>query len=112
MTPAERRARFDGLADMGCCVCVREGLGRTPPEIHHLLTGRAGFRRADDSQTIGLCPYHHRHGPNGEAVHAGKRSFEAAHGTEMELFAWTNQRLGTPVDATIEGEILPWGAAA
>lgn len=111
MTPAERKRRFNALADLGCCVCVREGLGRTPPEIHHVLTGRAGFRRADDSRTIGLCPYHHRQGPNGEAVHAGKRSFEAAHGDELELLAWTDMQIAWPGSATIQGEILPGGVA-
>ena len=112
MTPAQRKARFTALADMGCCVCVREGLGRTPPEIHHVLTGRTGFRRNDDENTIGLCPYHHRHGGNGEAVHAGKRSFEQSHGSELELLAWTNNRLHSPGSATIEGELLPGGANA
>lgn len=103
MTPAERKRRFSALSDLGCAVCVREGLGATPPEIHHLLSNRAGFRRADDAMTIGLCPYHHRHGGNGEAVHAGKRTFEAAHGTELELLEWTNARIGSPVSATIAG---------
>lgn len=93
MTANERKRRFEAISDMGCCVCLRSGLGATPPEIHHLLTGRAGFRRNDDEQTIGLCPHHHRHGGSGEAIHAGKRSFEAAYGTELELLEWTNSRL-------------------
>jgi hypothetical protein len=80
---------------------MREGLGPTPPEIHHLLTGRAGFRRSDDSRTIGLCPTHHRYGGNGEAVHAGKRTFEAVHGSELDLLAWTDERIGA--SATIAG---------
>lgn len=95
--------RFERIVDMGCCVCVREGLGRTPPEIHHLLTGRAGFRRNDDMNTIGLCPYHHRHGGHGQAVHAGKASFEAAHGSELELLDWTNSRLSGRRIATVSG---------
>ena len=107
MTPSERKRRFAALADMGCCVCLREGLGATPPHIHHLLTGRAGFWRNDDENTIPLCPWHHQHGPNGEAIHAGKRSFEAAHGTELELLAYTNERIGWLQSATITGEVLP-----
>lgn len=111
MTPTERKRRFNAIADLGCCVCVREGLGATPPEVHHLLTGRAGFRRNDDENTIGLCPYHHRQGPNGEAVHAGKRSFEQAHGTESELLEWTNKRIGWRGTATIGAEQLSSGAS-
>lgn len=111
MTPTERRKRFDALAELGCCVCVREGLGRTPPEIHHLLTGRAGFRRSDDERTIGLCPYHHRHGGYGEAIHAGKRSFEVNHGTELELLAWTDMTIGWRGTATITDDELPEGAS-
>lgn len=94
MKANERRRRFSAIVEIGCCVCQREGLGATPPEIHHLLTGRAGFRRNGDDMTIGLCPYHHRHGGNGEAVHAGKRTFEATHGTELELLEWTNRMIG------------------
>ena len=107
LTEAERKARFQAIAELGCCVCMREGNGPTPPEIHHLLTGRTGFRRSHDDRTIGLCPYHHRWGPNSQAVHAGKKSFELLHGTELELLAWTNARLGLPGTATIEGEQLP-----
>lgn len=112
MTPAERKRRFNAIAEMGCCVCVREGLGRTPPAIHHILEGRIPGRRNTDDQTIGLCPYHHQHGPKGEAVHAGVKSFVANHGSELELLAWTNKHIRMPGSATIEGEILPGGAVA
>jgi hypothetical protein len=111
MTPQLRRRRFNAISDLGCCVCVREGLGATPPEIHHVLEGRIPGRRNSDDQTIGLCPYHHRHGPTGEALHAGPQSFEAMHGSEMELLAWTNKRIGWHSSATIAGEELPRSAA-
>lgn len=110
MTPKERKQRFNAISELGCCVCVREGLGPTPPEVHHVLTGRAGFRKADDDMTIGLCPYHHRQGPNGQAVHAGKRSFEEAHGSELELLAWTDKRIGWHRMATNEDVQLPEAA--
>jgi hypothetical protein len=93
MTEQERRRRFDDISEIGCCVCVREGLGRTPPEIHHLLTGRIPGRRNSDDQTIGLCPYHHRQGNIGEAIHAGKKSFERNHATELELLEWTENAI-------------------
>jgi hypothetical protein len=100
MTENERRDRFDAIFDIGCCVCVREGYGRTPPEIHHLLTGRIPGRRNSDDQTIGLCPFHHRHGNFGDAVHAGKKSFEARHSTEKELLEWTNEAISSVRIAT------------
>jgi hypothetical protein len=43
--------------------------------------------RAPHLLTIPLCPYHHQTGPFGEAVHNGKRTFEANFGTEQELLA-------------------------
>jgi hypothetical protein len=110
MTDKERRARFEALVEIGCCVCVRAGLGRTPPEIHHLLTGRVGFRRAPDERTIGLCPYHHRHGGFGEAIHAGKKTWEAQHGTELELLDWSNEAIFALRMATNLYYTLPDGA--
>jgi hypothetical protein len=101
MTKSERDDRYSRLVDLGCCVCMREGLGPTPPAIHHLLTGRVPNRRNTDDQTIGLCPYHHQHGPNGEAVHAGKKSFERNHGSELELLEWSNMMIGWGGNATI-----------
>jgi len=89
----DRKARFDAIARLGCCVCLREGYGFSECEIHHLLTGRAGFRRNTDLQTIGLCPQHHRLGNLGVAIHAGKKSFEKAYGTELELLIFTNNRI-------------------
>lgn len=112
MTPKERTRRFAAIVEEGCCVCVREGLGPTPPAIHHILEGRTPGRRNDDENTIGLCPYHHQHGPNGEAVHAGVESFAANHGSELELLAWTDRRIGWRRTATIAGNELPLGAAA
>lgn len=103
MTPRERQSRFDAISRIGCCVCVREGLGATPPHIHHVLTGRIKGRRNSDDQTIGLCPYHHQHGGTGEAVHAGIKSFERNHGSELELLEWTNARIGVQNSATITG---------
>lgn len=93
MTPKERKARFSFLANLGCCVCLRLGYGRSECEIHHLLTGRAGFRKNTDDQTIGLCPTHHRLGNIGVAIHAGRKSFEKAYGSELELLIFTNERI-------------------
>ena len=94
MNAKERKRRFEAIVEEGCCVCVRAGLGPTPPAIHHVMRGRVPGRRNDDEHTIGLCPYHHQNGPIGEAIHAGIESFEAAHGLELALLEWTNKRIG------------------
>ena len=68
------------VAALGCIICQR------PAEVHHI--GNQGVR-ATAWQTIPLCDFHHRHGNCGEAVHSGRRSFEAKFGTERELLAKT-----------------------
>ena len=83
MTKAERDHK-DAVAGLGCIVCRREGLGHTPALVHHLNAHGMG-QRASDFDTIPLCPYHHQQGPFGEAIHNGKKTFEANHGTEAEL---------------------------
>lgn len=93
MSRIDRKARFAAITRLGCVVCLRAGYGFSECEIHHLLTNRAGFRRNTDAQTIGLCPQHHRLGNLGVAIHAGKRSFERAYGTELELLNFTNNRI-------------------
>jgi hypothetical protein len=42
-------------------------------------------RKASNYETIPLCPYHHRLGPFGEAVHNGTRTFEAKYGAQREM---------------------------
>lgn len=77
--------RLDALADMGCVIC-----GAKPAEIHHLITGRFSTARKGDDETIPLCAYHHRHGPRGEAIHAGSKVWRY---DEAALLAAVNRTL-------------------
>lgn len=76
------------VAEMGCIACVNLGLGETPAEIHHIGNGTMS-KRASNYEVIPLCHFHHRTGNIGDAVHAGRKSFEEKHGTEQELLKQT-----------------------
>lgn len=92
-TVAEQ-AWMDAICEIGCCVCIRVGLGATPGEPHHLLTD--GGRRISHRQTICLCPSHHRGGLNNEIVtarHPWHKRFERRYGTEQELMRWTELKV-------------------
>lgn len=69
------------VAELPCCVCGRSGV-----HVHHI--GNQGVR-ASAYQTIPLCPGHHMDYGFGDAVHQGRRTWEARHGTEKELLAKT-----------------------
>lgn len=87
MKKAEKE-HLNRVASMGCIVCVNLGLGETPAEIHHIGNGTMS-KRASNYDVIPLCHFHHRTGNTGEAVHAGRKSFEANFGTEKELLKQT-----------------------
>jgi hypothetical protein len=42
---------------------------------------------------IPLCPHHHTDGGEGHAIHAGRESWEAIHGTELDLLAQVRREL-------------------
>ncbi len=84
MTKA-RDKHFSRVADLGCIVC------QSPAEIHHCFTSM-GCKK-DDTKVIPLCPYHHRTGGYGFAIHAGKKTWQDRHGSEMELFDKTIELL-------------------
>ena len=76
MKPKERKARFNALSQHGCCVC------RRPAEIHHLvgLKYRGMSQKADDENTIPLCPEHHR---GSQGIHQiGQKTWEEAYGSQ------------------------------
>lgn len=73
------REHLDRVAGLGCIVCGR------PAGIHHITTGVGMGQRASHFETIPLCPDHHQHGGHGVAIHAGKKTWEARFGTELEL---------------------------
>lgn len=84
MTKAEKLHR-DRVARLGCIVCLNAGNPDTPAELHHIRTGQGLAQRSPEFEVIPLCPTHHRTGGYGVAVHAGRRSWEATHGTERDL---------------------------
>lgn len=68
------------VASIGCIVC---GL---PAGIHHCRTGLGMSQRAPHiGGTIPLCKWHHQDGGFGEAIHAGQKTWESIHGSELEL---------------------------
>jgi hypothetical protein len=84
------REHYRRVAELGCIIC------RAPAEIHH-LTGpqhRGMGQKADFTKTIPLCHRHHRTGGPGVAIHAGKKTWEALHGTEEELLLKALAELG------------------
>lgn len=76
------------VAELGCVICEKCGLGESPAEVHHLFDGAA----RSDWLVAPLCPTHHRgtlgfHG-------LGQRAFERKYKTsEAELLAMTIERL-------------------
>lgn len=93
MTTSAERLHLARVASLGCIVCGY------PAEVHHLkhdpITGQhLGMgQRASHFHTIPLCSRCHRTGGLGVAYHASPRTWEGIHGTEIELWKLTNQRI-------------------
>lgn len=64
------------VAQLACVIC-----GARPVEVHHVISGRYGQRKASDLDTIPLCYLHHR---GAEGIHTSKRAWEAAHGLDTD----------------------------
>ena len=76
MKAKDRKARFNNLSEVGCCIC------RRPTEIHHLIGVKySGMgQKAPDEKTIPLCVEHHR-GKHG--IHQiGMKEWEQLYGTQ------------------------------
>ena len=82
------REHMGRVAELGCCLC------RRPAEVHHVRCLAGGGQRSSDFHTIPLCATHHRLGGSGVAFHAGPRTWERIHGTELFLLARTLCLLG------------------
>jgi Recombination enhancement, RecA-dependent nuclease len=98
MTYKERDARFALLTRLGCIACRLQYGVYSEPTIHH-LTGLDSSRlgnggKADDRETIPLCPRHHQHYGIGVSLHDGIETWEEIYGTEKELLDITNQLIG------------------
>jgi hypothetical protein len=91
-TKAEREY-MNSVAQLGCIVCSNMGYMDTPAELHHIRTGQGMSQRASNYDVIPLCPFHHRSGGHGNAVHAGQKTWEANHGTELELLEQVKNEL-------------------
>ena len=79
------------VASLGCVICRNLGFGASFAEVHHVRSGVGKGQRAADTNTIPLCPPHHRgtlH-PMVPSIHLQKRRFEREFGTERELLAQT-----------------------
>ena len=79
------------VVSLGCVVCRNSGLGESPAEVHHVRSGVGKGQRAADTDTIPLCPAHHRgtaH-PQVPSIHLDKMRFEKTFGTECELLTQT-----------------------
>ena len=87
--PTKKESKYMGMvADLGCLICGGEA------EVHHIRLGQGMGQRADNYLTAPLCPFHHRTGGFGEAIHAGRRQFEIQQGcNELQLLAETIKRL-------------------
>jgi hypothetical protein len=91
-TKAEK-AHMDKVARSGCVVCrVYRGV-YSPASIHHCGTYMGGGR--DHMKVIALCGAHHQTGGVGVALHANKKRFEDAFGTEEELLKATDALMKT-----------------
>ena len=90
----DKKNWFRDIQELGCIVCLNEGLGVSPSDIHHLH--RNGNRRVDHLHTIPLCPLHHRSGQNTPKYvsrHPWKAEFERRYGSEWELYEQVKQRV-------------------
>lgn len=86
---------LERVSSLGCIVCINEGHGPTPADVHHILDPKTN-RRMDHYHTLPLCFSHHRAGINNRVAtsrHNHLRAFEKRYGTEMELLAQVREKL-------------------
>lgn len=101
MSTAAEKRYMAKVAALFCVVCRNAGLGHSSAEIHHIRTGMGKGQRAGHGDILPLCPAHHRTGGHGVALHAGRETWQAKYGTELELLAQTRRELG--IDVSNEG---------
>ena len=83
----EEREWIERVVALGCIIC------QAPGEYHHMLKGAGMGQKSSHFDGFCLCPFHHRNGWSGEAIHAGIKSWEAIHGTEQEHLEKTRELL-------------------
>lgn len=81
MTTKQQKEHFGKVAELGCILCIKLGLGSGGGvEIHHIR--RFGGKRSN-APVIGLCPEHHR---GNTGVHGlGAKGFEKRYGFDQEF---------------------------
>ncbi len=87
---------MDAIVAYGCIACRIDGLGITPPAVHHILRGG---QRIGHLFTLPLCDPGHHQGGQAKGVisrHPWKAQFEARYGTEAELLDVLRVALKTP----------------
>ena len=76
------------VAELGCILCHKLGLGHTPAELHHVFDSAA----RSDWLVIPLDPEHHRGATGFHGL--GQRAFERRYKTsEAELLGMTIEAL-------------------
>ena len=98
VTTKAEKIYLDRVAQLGCIVCLLQGIEDCPAEIHHPRNGQGKGQRAPHRLGIPLCPPHHRTGGYGVAIHAGQKAWEAKFGTEIELVKKVRELLGMSYD--------------
>ena len=91
-TKAEKE-RLQTIAEMPCYACFQDGV-ETQSEVHHIRSLKRGSGmglRPPHSDTIPLCPAHHRNSKI--SVHLGKKEFEKRYGTEQEILKKVNREI-------------------
>ena len=86
MNIQEYKSKVDSLG----CIVYGCGQGAT---LHHPRFSCGGSQRSSDWLVIPLCPYHHQHGPFGQAIHNGQATFENNYGKEADLLAMTIKKM-------------------
>ena len=76
------------VKELPCAICRKSG----PSDVHHVIHGRYGTRRAPDKDTIPLCRKCHLVGPN--ALHNGKATWMEKHGPDCSYLPWVESMLG------------------
>lgn len=100
-TKAER-SWMDAIVEHGCICCVLDGHAPRPTAVHHILRGG---QRIGHLFTLPACdPGHHQGGsPLGLlSRHPYKAQWEAKYGTELELLALLQEKLGWPKTVVVQ----------
>lgn len=78
----EEKAYLESVAQLNCMAC-----GSYPVEVHHLSGAGMGLK-ASHFDTMPLCYECHR---GTFSIHNCKKSFEAEHGTQIEMIEKTKR---------------------